>query len=81
MPYWKSLAPDLVQGFWSKNCGSLHERVTLQLKEYLDSGFVSSWLTRGRTSLLQKDKNKGNLASNYRPITCLLLMWKILTGV
>ena len=39
------------------------------------------WLTRGRTSLLQKDKSKGNVASNYRPITCLPLMWKLLTGV
>ena len=35
----------------------------------------------GRTSLLQKDKSKGNVASNYRPITCLPLMWKLLTGV
>ena len=53
----------------------------MQLKECLDSGFVPSWLTRGRTSLLQKDKSKGNVASNYRPITCLPLMWKLLTGV
>ena len=30
---------------------------------------------------LQKDKSKGNLASNYRPITCLLFMWKLLAGV
>ena len=42
---------------------------------------MPSWLTRGRTSLLQKDKSKGNVASNYRPITCLLLMRKLLTGV
>ena len=33
-----------------------------------DSGFVPSWLTKGRT------------ASNYRPITCLPLMWKLMTG-
>ena len=42
---------------------------------------MSSWLTRGRTSLLQKDKSKRNVASNYRPITCLPLMWKLLIGV
>ena len=59
----------------------MHERVKLQLKQCLDSGFVPSWLIRGRTSLLQKDKSKGNVASNYRPITCLPLMWKFLTGV
>ena len=81
MPNWKSPGPDLVQGFWINNFSSLHERVRLQLKECLDSGFVPSWLTRGRTSLLQKDKSRGNVASNYRPITCLPLMWKLLTGV
>ena len=59
----------------------MHERLRLQLKECLDSGFVPSWLTRGKTSLLQKDKSKGNVASNYRPITYLLVMGKLLTGV
>ena len=70
MPNWKSPGPDLVQGFWLKNISILHERVRLQLKECLDSGFVPSWLTGGRTSLLQKETSKGNVASNYRPITC-----------
>ena len=53
----------------------------MKLKEYLDSGLVPSWFTRGRTSLLQEYKSKGNIASNYRPVTCLPLMWKLLTGV
>ena len=60
MPNWKSTSPDLVQGFWLKNFSSLHERVRLQLKECLHKGFVPSWLIRGSTSLLQKDK------SNYK---------------
>ena len=42
---------------------------------------MPSWLTRGKNSLLQTDKSKGNVASNNRPITCLPLMWKLLTGV
>ena len=42
---------------------------------------MPSWLTRGKTSLLQKDKSNGSLAGSYRPITCLPLMWKSLTGV
>ena len=58
MPNWKSPGPDLVQVFWLKSFSSLHERVRLQLKECLDSRFVSSWLIRGRTSLLQKDPSK-----------------------
>ena len=77
----KSPGPDLVQGFWLKNFSKLHERVRLQLEECLDSIFVPSCFTRGRTSFLQEDKSNGNVASNYRPVTCLPLMWKLLTGV
>ena len=64
-----------------KNFSIVHERVRLQLKECLDNGFVPGWLTRGRTSFLQKDKSTGSVASNYRLITCLPLMWKLLTAV
>ena len=81
VPNWKSPGPDLVHGFWLKNFSSLHERGRLQLKQCLDGGFVLSWLTRRKTSLFQKDKSKGNVGSNYRPIACLPLMWKLLTGV
>ena len=52
-----------------------------RLKECLDSGFLPSWLTKGRTVLLQKDKSKGSIASNYRPITCLSLMCNFLLVV
>ena len=68
MPNWTSLSPNLVQGFWLKNFSSLHGRVRSQLNECLDSGFVSSWLTKGKTALLQEDKTRGNIPSNYRPI-------------
>ena len=81
MPNWKSPGPDLVQKFWLKNFSSFHERVRLQIKECLDSGFVSSWLNRGRTSLLHKDKSKGNVGSTYRPTTCLPLVWKLSASV
>ena len=42
MPNWDSPRPDLVQGFWLKSFSGLHERVRLELKECLDSGFVPS---------------------------------------
>ena len=74
----KSPVPDLVQGFWLENLRSLHGRVRSQLKECLDSYFLPSRLTKERTGILQKDKNKGNIASSYRPMTCLPLMWKLL---
>ena len=59
MPNWKRPGPDFFQGLWLKKFSNLHETVRLQVKECLDSGFVSSWLTKVRTSLLQKDKSRG----------------------
>ena len=38
-------------------------------------------MTYGHTILCQKDVSKGNAVENYLPITCLPLMWKLLTGV
>ena len=42
---------------------------------------VPEWMTHGHRALCQKDRQKGNIADNYRPITCLPLMWKLLTRV
>ena len=37
-------------------------------------------MTKEKTTLIQKDPNKGTAANNYRPITCLPMIWKILTA-
>ena len=81
MPNWKSPVPDLVQVFFWNTFTCLYERVRLQIKECSGSGFVPSGMTKGRISLLPKDKNNGHVASNYRPITWLALIWKLLRGV
>ena len=81
MPNWKSPGPDLVQGFWLKRFTNLHERITMQLNECLRKGIVPKWMTKGRTILIIKDPQKGSVPSNYRPITCLAMCWKSLTGI
>ena len=37
-------------------------------------------MTKGKTTLIQKDPSKGTAPNNYRPIICLPMMWKILTA-
>ena len=49
----------------------------LQRGRYWGGGCMVS----GRTTLIVKDKTKGNLVSNFRPITCLPMMWKLFTGI
>ncbi len=81
IPNWKAPGPDGVQGFWIKNLNGLHNRIAEQLNEIIRTGVVPTWMTTGRTVLCVKDIRKGNAADNYRPISCLPLMWKVLTGI
>ena len=46
----------------------------------LQDAHVPEWMTKGKTTLIQKDPSKGTAPNNYRPITCLPMMWKILTA-
>ena len=68
---WKAPGPDDVQAFWIKRFTSLHVRICHQLNTILSTGAPPDWLTSGRTVLILKDPSKGNIPSNYRPITCL----------
>ena len=55
--------------------------MTLSLLECLQSGDVPDWMVKGRTVLIQKDPAKGREVGNYRPIACLPLLWKLLSGI
>ena len=39
---------------------------------------IPKWITLGKTVLCQKDPSKENAVDNYRPISCLPLMWKLM---
>ena len=42
---------------------------------------IPKWMATGKTILCQKDPGKGNVVNNYRPISCLTLMWKLMTRI
>ncbi len=81
VPNWKAPGPDHMHGYWLKNFRTLHERMALQLQDCLGHGKVPCWMTEARTVLIMKDVKKGNIVSNYRPITCLPVMYKLLTSM
>jgi len=58
----------------------MHRPLRIYLEQCLEEG-TPDWMTKGKTILIQKDKKQGNAANNYRPITCLPILWKLLTGV
>ena len=60
----------------------MNEMIATQLNEILEgTKEIPSWMTYGRTVLCQKDLVKGNSVENFRPITCLPLMCKLLTAI
>ena len=81
IPNWKAPGPNEVHGFWLKNFRALHQIMAEQLQHCINNHQAPEWMTTGRTALVQKDKSKGNVASNYRPITCLPIMWKLVIGI
>lgn len=82
LPNWKTPGLDGVQGYWFKHLTTCHKRIASQFNELLSGEKqIPEWITCGRTVLCQKDPKKGAAVDNFRPISCLLVMWKLLTGV
>ncbi len=81
MANWSTAGTDGLHVYWLKHLSSAHARISSQLTECLTSGHIPAWMTEGRTHLLIKDPAKGPLPGNFRPITCLPAMWKLLTGI
>ena len=74
---WKTPGHDGIHAFWFKKFTSIHDRLALEMNRCLQ---VSDWMTKGKTTLIQKDPSKETAPNDYRPITCLPMMWKILTA-
>ena len=77
---WKAPGHDGKHGFWFKKFTSIHGRLALEMNRCLQGVQVPKWMTKEKTTLIQKDPSKGTAPNNYRPITCLSMMWKILTA-
>ena len=78
--HWKAPGHVGIHGFWFKKFTSIHDRLALEMSRCLQGAQIPEWMTKGKTTLIQKDPSKGTAPNNYRPITCLSMMWKILTA-
>ena len=58
---------------------SIHERLALEMSRCLEEANIPDWMTKGKkTTLIQKTLQKRNAPNNYRPITYLPMMRKML---
>ena len=71
MANWKALGPDGLQGYWLKNITSSRERIVAQLHDCRTTNQTPEWFTKGRTVLVLKDKEKGNIGAIFVGSTTL----------
>ncbi|XP_026323226.1 uncharacterized protein LOC113232673 [Hyposmocoma kahamanoa] len=77
---WKSPGIDKIHNFWYKKLTSLHQIIAKNFTEIiLGQQNIPDFITTGITYMLPKTKNSSH-PSQYRPITCLPTLYKILTS-
>ena len=82
IPNWKAPGKDSVWGYWLKNLISFHPRRAVKINQILDGERpLPEWMSYGKTIRCQKDPAKDSTLDNYRSISCLPLMCKLVTGM
>ena len=78
---WKSPGIDKVPNFWLNAFPSVHKPLAKLLSNAIKHPDQNpDWLTKGTTYLLPKNEETSN-PKNYRPITCLSTMYKLITSI
>ena len=65
------LKTSLMEYIGSGSRNSPQFRLALEMIRWRQGAHVPEWMTKGKTTLIQKDTSKGTVPNNYRPITCL----------
>ena len=78
-PNWKTRGRNGVHGYLFKNIKSTSPVIVTMLNETVESGSIPDLLTELTITLIAQDPAKGNEVSNFRPVTCLPIMWKVFT--
>lgn len=78
---WKAPGLDGIANFWLKKLPVLHSHIARSYNNIIEQpDSIPTWLTQGITFLLPKNDETHD-PKNYRPITCLPTLYKILTSV
>ena len=77
---WKSPGSDKLHNFWYKKFTNVHDKLLGFINDFLiNPETVPKFLMQGKTYLLPKGELTKD-PSNYRPITCLQTIYKIITA-
>ena len=78
---WKSPGLDKLHNFWWNKLTTLYSKVAVAFEKLIiQPENCPDWLTTGQATLIAEKEPTRN-PSNYRPITCLPVMYKILSSI
>jgi len=77
---WQDSGRDQIPYFWLKQLTATHMHIAAVLKKLIEEDQIPKWLTAGVKFLIPKNENTEN-PKNYRPVTCLPTMYKLIISV
>ena len=77
---WKAPGRDKIPNFWLKQLTATHRHIAAIFNKLIEEDKTPEWLRAGVTFLITKNENTEN-PKNYRPVTCLHIMYKLITSV
>ena len=77
---WSSPGEDKIKNFWMKRMNVFHQDIATAWNVIITKRLdIPSWLRSGRSVMVPKKDNPS--ASDFRPITCLNTLYKLITSV
>ena len=77
---WKAPGRDQIPNFWQKQHTATHSHIAAIFNKLVEEDQIPEWLNAGVTFLIPKNENIEN-PKNYRPVTCLPTIFKLVTFV
>jgi hypothetical protein len=76
---WKAPGRDQIPNFWLKQLTATLKHIATIFNKLIEEDQIPEWLTAGVIFLIPKNENTEN-PKNYRPVTCLPTMFKLITS-
>jgi hypothetical protein len=77
---WEAPGRAQIPNFWLKQLTATHKYLATLFNKLIEEHQTPEWLMAGVTSLTPKNENTEN-PKNYRPITCLSRIYKLITSI
>ena len=80
VPNWKAAGPDMIQGYFVKYLSLIKDDIIKLIKYWYRIEVINKEYCKTNTFLIWKGGDKKN-PSNYRPISCANILYKIYTNI